>query len=86
MKLQNLLIIILFAILFAGSVRADEPSLAGLMNREYNGRDLTLKNVLVTRPELARAAVLFAPVSYLDNIKTPIMLNHGMADQSVPFV
>ncbi|MDD5593794.1 MAG: alpha/beta fold hydrolase [Candidatus Margulisbacteria bacterium] len=100
----------------------------GLLGHSMGGG--VVLNVLVTKPELAQAAVLFAPVSadyrdnftrwlwrrkhhpevaekiiakygspesnpefwaglsavnYLDRIKAPIMLNHGTADQSVPF-
>jgi uncharacterized protein len=100
----------------------------GLLGHSMGGG--VVLNFLVVRPELAKAAVLMAPVSadyrenftrwlwrrkhhpevaekiiaqygspesnpafwaslsavnYLDKIKTPIMLNHGTADQSVPF-
>jgi uncharacterized protein len=100
----------------------------GLLGHSMGGG--VVLNFLVVKPELAKAAVLLAPVSadyrenftrwlwrrkhhpevaekilaqygspesnpafwaglsainYLDNIKAPIMLNHGTADQSVPF-
>ncbi len=99
----------------------------GLLGHSMGGG--VVINVLVVKPDLARAAVLMAPVSadyrdnfnrwlfrrrnpglaeriiaqygspeanpsfwaglsavnYLDNIKVPIMLNHGTADESVPF-
>jgi dipeptidyl aminopeptidase/acylaminoacyl peptidase len=99
----------------------------GLLGHSMGGG--VVINILVVKPDLARAAVLFAPTSadyrdnfsrwlwkrkhhpeiaekilkmygspeanpafwdglsaknYLDNISAPIMLHHGLADQSVP--
>jgi dipeptidyl aminopeptidase/acylaminoacyl peptidase len=101
----------------------------GLLGHSMGGG--VVLNVLVVKPELAKAAFLMAPVSadyrenftrwlwrrkhhpevaekiiaqygspesnpafwaglsavnYLDNIKTPVMLNHGTADETVPLL
>jgi len=88
------ILVIFFAINLAGSpVRADEPSLAGLMKREYNGRNLRIvktleKNSVYTRYQIAYKSddLSISGIMNLPKGAGPfpvLILNHGFIDPKI---
>ena len=88
------LLLIIFAVIFAVlPVRADEPSLAGLMKREYNGRGLALKKVLASNNTYTRYLITYKSddltISGIMNLPKgegpfPVLiLNHGFIDPKI---
>jgi dipeptidyl aminopeptidase/acylaminoacyl peptidase len=91
MKLRYLWLIVL---VFLGSLAwADEPSLTGLIKRDYNGRDLTLKKVLAENNVYTRYLITYKSdnltISGIMNLPKgegpfPVLiLNHGFIDPKI---
>ena len=91
MKFRSLGLIVL---LFLGTLaRADTPSLDGLIKRDYNGRDLTLKKVLAENNVYTRYLITYKSddltISGIMNLPKgagpfPVLiLNHGFIDPKI---